>query len=182
MIDRRRERSRRARHTSPAPASQALSSASSNLRRVNQQQAALILRLSEQGHSSRQVATMVGFTHGTVLNTLNTWHDVRDLARRIPAKNAVRMAEAAVEGAIAAAGVDRNPEHCIKILKDIEVLPKDAAGGADSRVQIVVAMPGMAVPALPGDHVGPVMKLGPIRDDEIAQILNENGSSSPHGT
>lgn len=124
-----------------------------NLKRVSQQTASLILRLAESGQKTHAIAKIVGFSDHTVNETLRNWCDVRELAKRVPYKAAVRLSEAAVEGAIARANGDpkRDPEQAVKLLKDIDVLPKDTHASNDTKVQIIVATPHTPVPRLPGD-------------------------------
>ena len=111
---------------------------------VSSHVASLILRLHADQKTHRQIAAITGFARETICRTLADWADTRELAKRVPFRDAQKLSEAAIAGSIKAALHEKNPnpEFAVKILKDIEVLPKDQASATDARVQIVVAMPG----------------------------------------
>lgn len=113
------------------------------VKRLPQRKIARIIELADDGHTGKRIAEIVQCSEATVSRTLQTWADVRPLARRLLESRAVKLAETVVK--------TKDAGVALKALAKLDVVREDAAPGGN---QVMVVL-GATVDPLTGKALSP---------------------------
>jgi hypothetical protein len=105
--------------------------------RLRPEDEARILELAAAGVTQIEIAAQIGCHQSTVSRTIADYADTRGLARKFLEAKALDVARDLV------AAAKERPAQALKLLGKLDVVRDDAAeGGNESRVVVLVGMPG----------------------------------------
>ena len=106
--------------------------------RLSYADTALLLKLADDGRTQMEIATVIGCSQPTVSQVLSRFGDTRDLAKKRMNSAALKLVDRVIE--------DADVDQSLEVLDRIGVAEKRLQPtGADTKIAIVIGMPGQAV-------------------------------------